>query len=85
MIGRTAIAKLNTEFLKAGIIEFKEETTALYGNESLLVDEGTYLIRFGKPATVEEGKYLNIWRKDAGEWRLYSNMWNVSTPLVAAK
>lgn len=85
VIGRTAIAQLNTEYLKAGIVEFTEKSVALYGDENLLVDEGTYLVRSGKPVTVEEGKYLNIWKKDAGEWRLYSNMWNVSTPMAPTR
>ncbi len=79
--GKAAIVALNMEYIKSGILEFTEESTAFYGDEHYLVDEGTYLLRYGKPTTVERGKYLNIWKHDAGEWRLFSNMWNSSTPL----
>ena len=43
------------------IKEFREKTTAFYGNEDYLIDEGTYYLRYGKDNTVEKGKYINVW------------------------
>jgi hypothetical protein len=80
VIGRAAIDGLNSEYRKLGITEFREETTTLYGNAEMLIDEGTYVMVYGKPAIVDKGKYLNVWRMVNGEWKLYSNMWNASAP-----
>jgi ketosteroid isomerase-like protein len=80
VIGRAAIEVLTSEYLKFGITEFTEETTTLYGNAEMLIDEGTYVMVYGKPAIVDKGKYLNVWRMVNGEWKLYSNMWNASAP-----
>ncbi len=50
-----------------GITEFREETVAFYGNEDLLIDEGTYVMVWGEDNTREEGKYLSVWKQEAGE------------------
>ena len=42
VIGSAAISTVS-EYLKFGIKEFRDETTALYGNEEYLIEEGTFL------------------------------------------
>jgi hypothetical protein len=78
-IGIEAIHALTVEFLKAGITEFREETTALYGNADQLVDEGTYVLRYGEGVT-ERGKYINVWKQLNGNWRIQANIWNADPP-----
>jgi uncharacterized protein (TIGR02246 family) len=80
VIGRPAIAVLTSQYLKFDIKEFREETTAFYGNEDYLIDEGNYIFVYGKDNTIEKGKYLNVWKKEDGEWKIYSNMWNTNMP-----
>lgn len=81
VIGRAAIEVLTAAYLTYGITEFREETIEFYGNQDLLIDEGRYVMVYGNDNTREEGKYVNIWRKQRGEWKLYSNIWNSSAPL----
>lgn len=85
VIGRKAIETLTAEYIKYGINEFTEQTTALYGNKDYLVDEGSYFLSYGKDSTVEKGKYLNVWKNINGQWKIYSNMWNTNTPPAQAK
>jgi uncharacterized protein (TIGR02246 family) len=85
VIGRRAIEELTAQYLTFGITEFREETVAFYGNQDLLVDEGTYVMVYDKGRTTERGKYVNIWRREGGEWRIYSNMWNSNAPAAAGK
>jgi ketosteroid isomerase-like protein len=82
VIGRPAIEALTALYMTMGITEFREETTAFYGNHELLVDEGTYVFVYGEGKT-ERGKYVNIWRKEGAEWKIYSNMWNTNAPSAA--
>jgi uncharacterized protein (TIGR02246 family) len=85
VIGRPAIEALTSQYLTFGITEFREETTAFYGSEDLLIDEGTYVMVYGEDDTTETGKYLNVWRKEGGEWKIYSNMWNTNAPATPAR
>lgn len=81
--GRSAIAALNLEWVNYGIKEAVEKTTAFYGTEEYLIDEGTYYMVFGEENTVDKGKYINIWKQEDGEWKLYSNIWNSNQPAVS--
>ncbi len=85
VIGRAAIAKLTADYIAFGITEFTEETTDFYGNDDLLIDQGNYVMVYGKEKTVEKGKYVNVWRKEDGSWKIYSNIWNTNAPAAPAK
>jgi ketosteroid isomerase-like protein len=76
VIGRTAIAGLTRQYIESGVTEFREATTDFYGNEELLIDQGSYVMVYGREKTVERGKYLNVWKKEGGTWKIYSNIWN---------
>lgn len=78
--GLAAIHALTMEYLKAGITEFREETTDFYGGPDLVVDQGTYLLTYGTPAVTERGKYLNVWVRQGGAWKIRTNIWNAGAP-----
>ena len=84
-IGYAAIQALTVQFLKYGITDFREDTTDFYGTADLLVDQGTYTITFGKDHTVEKGKYINVWTREDGEWKIQANMWNSNAPPPGVK
>jgi ketosteroid isomerase-like protein len=85
VIGRKAIDELTAEYIGYTISEFREETTDFYGNEQFLIDQGNYVLTYGKDSTVERGKYLNVWKMVDGEWKIYSNIWNANAPLLPSK
>lgn len=85
VIGRAAIAKLTADYLAYGVSEFREETTDFYGNEDVLIDQGNYVMVYGPDKVREIGKYVNIWRKEAGVWKIYSNIWNTNAAAAAVK
>jgi ketosteroid isomerase-like protein len=85
VIGRAAISKLTTDYLAYGVHEFTEETTDFYGNEDLLIDQGNYVMVYGKDRTVEKGKYLNVWQKEDGTWKIRANIWNTNAAPSPAK
>lgn len=77
-VGVAAIHELTAEYLRAGVHDFREETTGFYGNRDLLVDTGTYVMTYGADRTVEYGKYLNVWTREDGAWKIQTNIWNTS-------
>jgi hypothetical protein len=56
-----------------------------FGNDELLIDQGNYVMVYGKDKTTEKGKYLNVWKQEGGTWKIYSNVWNTNAPPAPAK
>ncbi|MCA0131610.1 nuclear transport factor 2 family protein [Winogradskyella alexanderae] len=79
--GIKAISQLNTDWVNYGIYEFEEVSTAIYGNEDYIIDEGMYYLKYGEENTIDNGKYINIWKNVNGQWKIYSNIWNTNLPL----
>jgi ketosteroid isomerase-like protein len=42
---------------------------------------GTYALNAPDGSTVDRGKYIETWRKDAGEWKLVNDIWNSDMPV----
>jgi len=83
--GLPALHDFTVEYLKAGLTEFREETTDLYGNAEFVVDAGTYVVTYGHEHVTERGKYLNVWRQVNGSWKIQSNIWNGDAPVPTPK
>jgi hypothetical protein len=81
--GLQALHDFTVEYLKAGLTEFREETTDFYGNGEYVVDAGIYIVTYGPDHMTERGKYLNVWQQVNGSWKIKSNMWNADAPASA--
>lgn len=47
-----------------------------YGNNDLVVEEGLYNFPDGKGGSVDKGKFIALWKKEDGTWKLYREIWN---------
>jgi hypothetical protein len=82
--GAQALHDFTVDYLKAGLTEFREESTRCYGNDAHVVDEGTYVVTYGPDHVTERGKYLNVWTRVNGSWKIASNMWNTDAAATEA-
>jgi ketosteroid isomerase-like protein len=48
----------------------------IYGNEELVVEEGTYNFPDGKGGSIDKGKFIALWKMEDGQWKLYREIWN---------
>ncbi len=85
VVGIEALHAVTAEYIKSGVSEFREATTDFYGDEHLVVDQGTYVMTYGPNHTTEHGKYLNVWVNEGGSWKIRANIWNTNAPPAAAK
>ena len=85
IIGKNAIAPLISQFLKFGVKAFTDETTRVIGSGEYIIEEGNYFLGGDKGATIDKGKYICVWKKESGDWKVCSNMWNTSLPPVPEK
>lgn len=80
---QATIKAMNLEWVNYDIKEAREVSTAVYGNEDYVIDEGTYYMSFGADSIVDKGKYMNVWKQEDGKWKMFRNMWNSSVPLTS--
>lgn len=63
------------------ILDGSKTTVELFVGEDMMADLGTYTLTMTFPGLaepkVDNGKYLNVWRKDdEGAWRIVAETWN---------
>ncbi len=82
MSGRAAIEAFWGEFQADGIgAEIKDTEVYALGDVGYTV--GTYTATDAGGATIDEGKYVLIWRYADGKWQLHRDIWNSNLPPAA--
>jgi len=81
--GRAAIEAYWTELLASGI-GVNLEDTEVYAHGDVGYRVGTYTNIDPGGATVDEGKYVEIWRQVDGDWQTSHVIWNSNLPLAEA-
>lgn len=77
--GRAAITSVVAKFMKMNI-KRSAKTIAVWGNADLLTEEGMASLSDQKGTELEHAKYLVIWKKEDGQWKLFRDMWNSDLP-----
>lgn len=72
--GRENIVKVFSSMIKDSIIG-SFETTNLWGNDELLVEEGKGIWTNKKGSYNSSGKYLLVWKKEDGTWKILRDTW----------
>lgn len=76
--GREAIEEFFKDQVSRDIL-FATDSTVSVVNGDLAMDQGTYRVRnVNRGVDVEYGSYLNVWRLENGEWRVFRSMYNVT-------
>jgi uncharacterized protein (TIGR02246 family) len=82
VIGRAAIEAFWADFQASGIGgEIKDTEVYAHGEDGYTV--GAYTISDAGSATIDEGKYVVIWRHVDGKWQMHRDIWNSNLPLAA--
>jgi len=58
-------------------------TVEVWGDENYLTEEGTFVIKSKEGAQMDIGKYLVLWKKEDGKWKLHRDISNSDLPPVA--
>jgi len=74
------ILHLAGSLAKMGIKKFSLESTNVYGNADLAVEEGKWTIGDGSGKTLDDGKYIVLWKQENGKWKLWRDIWNSNNP-----
>ena len=51
-------------------------TSEVIGSGDVVVETGTFQMKGENNAVVDTGKYIVVWKKEDGKWKIYRDMWN---------
>jgi len=85
VIGRDDIQGFIAGMIKSGIMDFKLNTIKIWGDSSILVEEGTYQLWDNKSNQADVGEYITLWQLESGNWKIYRDIWTSSIPSPANK
>jgi ketosteroid isomerase-like protein len=66
--------------IRAGIKEVSFSTTDIAGTPDYIIETGKYEMKDGSKNLLDRGKYVVVWEKRNGEWKLYRDIGSTSMP-----
>lgn len=80
--GRTAIEAFWADFQVSDVgVEIQDTEVYAQGDDGYTV--GTYTVSDVDGATIDEGKYVAIWRNVEGQWQIHRDIWNSNVSVRA--
>jgi len=77
--GKKNIQTTLSGIMKSGISSVNIQTIEVWGKENLLTEEGE-LSLFVDEDVVYQGKYIVLWKKVDGKWKLFRDIFNSNLP-----
>jgi ketosteroid isomerase-like protein len=56
------------------------ETAEVGGKGDVVYEVGTYTLFGDQGQAVDNGKYVVVWKRERGAWKLHRDIWNSSRP-----
>ena len=78
--GREAIQKFWQGALSSGVAQVSLKTLEVFGQGATATEVGHYELRDKAGKTLDAGKYIVIWRREGGEWKLLRDMFSTNQP-----
>jgi len=68
------------EAIRFGMKSMNFTTTDLKGGPNFIIETGSYEMKLDKNLVIEKGKYIVVWEKRNGDWKLYRDIGSTSMP-----
>ena len=78
--GRAAIERYWKAAMNSGIKAIELKTTEVESLGDSAVEVGSYTVYGKDGAAIDRGKYLVLWRRADGAWKLHRDCWNSDGP-----
>lgn len=62
--------------LRMGVKDFKLTIKDITGGGDLYVETGNYEVLGAENKSLDKGKYVAVWKKENGNWKMYRDIWN---------
>lgn len=54
--------------------------TEVHPAGDLAIEEGRFTFTGADDSVLAEGKYVNVWKQEDGQWKIYRDIWNMNSP-----
>ena len=71
--------------LRMGVKDFKLTITDITGGGDLYVETGNYEVFGADNKSLDKGKYVAVWKKENGNWKMYRDIWNSNIAAAPTK
>lgn len=78
--GTQAIAQFWQGAIHAGIKQAKLVTVEVEGHGETAYEVGTYTLMGDGDKVLDSGKYVVVWKRQNGQWKLHRDIWNTNQP-----
>lgn len=85
VVGRANIQSVIGGFIKGGITKLELTATEVWGDENFIGEEGVMSLSTKDGKQVDKGKYIVLWKKEDGKWKLHRDMFNSDLPAPTGK
>ena len=79
VVGKANIQKAWNDIINSGLTRIDLKTENVFGTEDLIAEEGIVTL-FVKNDTVGVEKYIVLWKKEDGKWKLFRDIFNSNLP-----
>ena len=83
VIGRTAIRKIFSDWIKSGMPTFTMKTVEIWGNEEMMAAEEEWAFSDKDGKILDSGKSIELFKMEDGKWRLYRDCYNSDMPCLS--
>ncbi len=84
VVGRPAIQSTMAGFIKSGLTKVDFKTTDVFGCDTLVAEEGLLKL-YVKDQTVADEKYIVLWKREDGKWKIFRDISNSNLPARSSK
>ncbi|WP_084761902.1 YybH family protein [Spirosoma spitsbergense] len=78
--GNTSIGPFWKGAFDMGIKKATLETVQTEKAGDQIIETGNYTLAGADGKTMDNGKYMVVWKSENGQWKLYRDIWNSSLP-----
>jgi len=78
--GQAAISGFWQGAMDMGIKTAKLDTVELDGEAGVVFEVGKYTLGGEGGSRIDSGKFIVVWKKEGGKWKLHRDIWNSSLP-----
>ncbi len=78
--GREAIATFWKGVMDAGVKGVKLTVVEAEAHGGTAHEVGAYVLTGEGGKTLDTGKYIVVWKRDGGQWKIHRDIWNTSMP-----
>ena len=83
--GRTNIQSVVASIINSGATKLDLRLTEVWGTEELVAEEGEFTLATKENTQLDKGKYIVLWKKEDGKWKLFRDFFNSDLPIPTVK